>query len=36
MNRKQFGQVSISLANAKTVGKSHISIERAAEGIVMK
>ena len=34
MNRKQFGQVS--LAKAKTVDKSHSSIQNAPEGIVMK
>ena len=34
MNRKQFGQVS--LANARTVDKSHSSIESAEQGIVMK
>ena len=32
--KKQLGQVS--LANAKTVDKSHSSIESAAERIVMK
>ena len=34
MNRNQFGQVS--LANAKTVDKSHSSIESAEQGVVMK
>ena len=34
MNKNQFGQVS--LANAKTVDKSHSSIESAEQGIVRK
>ena len=34
MKSNQFGQVS--LANAKTVNKSHSSIEGAEQGIAMK
>ena len=34
MNSNQFGQAL--LANAKTVDKSHSSIENAEQGIVMK
>ena len=34
MTSNQFGQVS--LANAKTVDKSHSGIESAEQGIVMK
>ena len=37
MNRNQFGQVHVSLANAETVDKSHdSSIESAEQGIIMK